>query len=42
MILDIKIILLVNTGKNNSKNKLFRRVRQHGDGVIDPSQMDIM
>ena len=42
MILDIKIILLVNTGKNNSKNKLFRGIKQHGDGVIDPSQMDIM
>ena len=42
MILDIKIIILVNTGKNNNENKLFRAVRQHGDVEIDPSQRDII
>jgi hypothetical protein len=41
MILDIKTIILVNTGKNNNKNKLFRALRQHGDVEIDLSRLDI-
>lgn len=34
MILDTKIIILVNTGKSNNKNKLFRGTRQYRDSVI--------
>jgi hypothetical protein len=34
MILDIKIMIHVNTGKINNKNKLFWGARKYGHAVI--------